>query len=148
MMQTVTRYAAMTDPSPGPRARLFRESAVFQLKLIADGFRDAMLIPVSLIATLVGLVRGGENCDAEFRRVIDLGRRSERWIDLFGQHKPLGDPDSPLGQMDRIIDQVETVVTEQYRKGKSGAEARRAVRDAMDAHGADPAAKPGATNPQ
>lgn len=127
--------SAMTDPSPGPRARLFRESAILQLKLIADGFRDALLIPVSLIATVIGLVRGGEDCDAEFKRVIKLGRRSERWINLFGQQKPLGSSGGPGGQMDTIIDQVETVVTEQYRRGRSNAEARQAVRDAMAEQG-------------
>ena len=127
----------MTDPSPGPRARLIRESAVLQLKLVADGFRDALLIPVSLIATLLGLLRGGEDCDTEFNRVIELGRRSERWINLFGQQKPLGGSDSTGGQMDRIINQVESVLAEQYRKGKSSAEARRAVRDAMDARADD-----------
>lgn len=127
----------MTESSPGPRARLFRKSAILQLKLIADGFRDALLIPVSLIATVVGLLRGGEDCDAEFKRVIKLGRRSDRWINLFGEHKPLGSSGGPGGQMDTIIDQVEAVVTEQYRKGRISADARLAVRDAMAAPGGD-----------
>ena len=137
----------MNDPSPGPRARLFRESAILQLKLIADGFRDALLIPVSIIATLAGLLRGGEDCDAEFQRVIKLGRRSERWINLFGQQKPLGRQGGSAGQMDRIIDQVEAVVTEQYRKGRSNAEARKAVRDAMDASRDDKATPPAGKTP-
>jgi hypothetical protein len=99
-----------------PRIALLREAAVFQLKLLADGLRDALLIPISLIAALIGLLRGGSDCDREFRRVIKLGRRSERWINLFGHAKPLG-RFSRTGSMDAILEQVEGAVMEQYRKG-------------------------------
>lgn len=120
----------MKNEPRNPRIELFRDASVLQLKLLADGFRDAMLIPISIVAAIVGLVRGGENCDEEFRRVIKLGRRSERWINLFGQQQPLG-VEHPAGSMDIILSQVESVVMDQYRKGKSTAEARAAVRKAM-----------------
>ncbi len=120
----------MNDELQSPRARLIRESATLQLKLIADGFRDALLIPVSLIATVIGLLRGGEDCDLEFRRVIKLGRRSERWINLFGHQRPL-DMRHPAGSMDRILAEAEAIVVEQYKKGKSAKEAREAVRDVI-----------------
>lgn len=120
----------MSKPDYSPRIQLSRDAAVFQLKLIADGFRDALLIPISLVAALIGLLRGGEDCDQEFRRVIKLGRRSERWIDLFGQQRPLGF-DNPVGSMDRILDQVEAVVMEQRKKGMSVEETRAAVRKAL-----------------
>ena len=121
----------MNDAPESPRVRLMRDAAVLQLKLVADGFRDALLIPVSLVAALVGLLRGGEDCDTEFRRVIELGRRSERWINLFGHKRPL-DVAHPAGSMDRILEQVESIVVEQYKKGKSAAEARDAVRKAIE----------------
>lgn len=104
------------------RADLFRDAAVLQLKLLADGLRDALLIPLSLVAALIGLARGGPDCDREFRRVIKLGLRSERWINLFGHHKPLG-RSGPAGSMDSIIEQVESTVLEQYRRGRKAAEA-------------------------
>jgi hypothetical protein len=130
----------MNDAPEPPRVRLLRDAAVLQLKLVADGFRDALLIPVSLVAALVGLIRGGEDCNAEFRRVIELGRRSERWINLFGHERPL-DVAHPAGSMDRILEQVETIVVEQYKKGKSAGEAREAVRKAIDEE-TKPGAKP------
>jgi hypothetical protein len=34
--------------------------------------------------------------------------------------------------MDRVLDQVEGIVKEQYEKGKTAAEARRAVREALE----------------
>jgi hypothetical protein len=111
----------VTDSAPreprSPRAVLFREAAVFQLKLVADGLRDAFLIPLSIIAALIGLIRGGDDCAREYHRVIKLGRRSERWINLFGHERPLG-RGHPVGSMDAILDKVESAVTVQYRKGK------------------------------
>ena len=118
----------MDDRIRSPRERLFRQAAVLQLKLVADGLRDAVLIPVSLVAAAVGLLRGGDDCDTEFRRVIDLGRRSERWINLFGHHRPIGD--APSGSMDAIIDQVEQTVRGRYEKG-----ARRPAADSPGAAG-------------
>ncbi len=137
----------MNDAPENPRILLARRAAVLQLKLVADGFRDALLIPVSLIAALVGLLRGGEDCGAEFQRVIELGRRSERWIDLFGHQQPL-DVAHPAGSMDRVLEQVEAIVVDQYKKGRSAAEAREAVREVIEnEQGAaaedDSTAKPG-----
>ena len=122
---------AMNNSKESPRVRLIRESATLQLKLVADGLRDALLIPVSLVATVIGLLRGGDDCDLEFRRVIKLGRRSERWINLFGHQRPLGFG-NPAGSMDRVLEQVEAIVVEQYRKGKSAAEARDKVRRVIE----------------
>lgn len=103
--------------SRSARADLVREAAVLQIKLVADGVRDALLIPLSLIAALIGLLRGGEDCDREFRRVIKLGRRSERWINLFGHQQPVGRT-GPAASMDSILHQVESTVVEQYRRGR------------------------------
>jgi hypothetical protein len=122
--------SAMNSTNQSPRIALIRETAILQLKLIADGFRDALLIPVSLLAALIGLLRGGEDCDREFRRVIKLGRRSERWINLFGQQQPLG-ISHPAGSMDKILNQVESIVMDQYKKGRSTTETRAAVSKAM-----------------
>jgi len=130
---------AMNRTNQSPRITLIRETATLQLKLIADGFRDALLIPISLVAALVGLVRGGEDCDREYRRVIKLGRRSERWINLFGHQQPLG-ISHPAGSMDKILNQVESIVMDQYKKGRSSSETRAAVRKAMK-NGSEPSSE-------
>jgi hypothetical protein len=122
--------SAMNSTNQSPRITLIRETAILQLKLLADGFRDAVLIPISMLATLVGLLRGGEDCDREYRRVIKLGRRSERWINLFGHQQPLG-LSHPAGSMDKILSQVESVVLDQYKKGRSKEETRAAIRKAL-----------------
>jgi len=103
-----------------PRLGLLREAAVLQLKLLVDGLRDAVLIPISLLAALVGLLRGGPDCDREYRRVLKLGLRSERWINLFGNQRPLG-KSGPAGSLDTILEQVESTVLEQYQKSRNPA---------------------------
>jgi hypothetical protein len=120
----------MNNTNQSPRVSLMRDAIILQLKLLADGIRDAILIPLSLVAALVGLVEGGKNCDEKFRRVIKLGKRSERWINLFGQQSPL-DMSHPAGSIDTILNQVESIVLDQYRKGRTASETRAAVRDAM-----------------
>ena len=111
------------SPSPSdtetlsPRVRLIRDAAILQFKLMVDGIRDAMLIPVSLVAALVGFLRGGEQPDLEFQRVLELGRRSERWINLFGRKESLPE-EAAAGSMDQILQQAQAVVVEQYKKGR------------------------------
>lgn len=129
-METLTSINLMTNKSQSPRFELIRETTVLQLKLLADGFRDAALIPISLFAALIGLLRGGEDCDRYYRQVLKMGRRTERWINLFGHQKPLG-MEHPAGSMDKILAQVESVVIEQYKSGKTANEVRDAVRKSL-----------------
>ena len=48
----------MSESSETPRWDLVRSSLLFQLKLLADGMRDFLLVPVSIVATIVGGVLG------------------------------------------------------------------------------------------
>ena len=114
------------------RGALIREAVIFQLKLLADGFRDLMLLPISLIATLVGVVRGGDEPDREFRQVIELGRQSEQWINLFGQHEPIQQA-GQAGSIDLLLTRAEEVVREQAREGGISDTASRAIGRALTA---------------
>lgn len=120
----------MDETTHTQRSALFREAVIFQLKLVADGFRDLVLVPVSLIAALVGLLRGGDEADREFRQVIELGRRSEQWINLFGNHPPEAG-DGQAASLDTLLDRAEEVVREQARKGGVSETAARALERAI-----------------
>jgi len=69
------------------RAELLWRLMVFQLKLVIDGLRDVALVPVSLIAGVIGIVRGGPDADRPFEDVLRFGRRTETWINLFGHQQ-------------------------------------------------------------
>jgi len=101
-----------TDTSK--RGELIRNTVVFQLKLMADGFRDLVLIPVSFFAAVIGLLRGGDEPEKEFNQVIDIGRQSEQWINLFGNHD-VPDSTNMATSIDVVFSKVEEVLKQQYK---------------------------------
>jgi hypothetical protein len=71
---------ARADGEPPSRWTLLRDVFAFQIKLVIDGLRDVLLSPLSLIIALLGLAFGRHEW---FYELLVVGRRSERWIDLF-----------------------------------------------------------------
>ena len=122
----------MNDQQPGKRAVLIRNSLIFQLKLLADGMRDFIMVPIALVATLVGLLRGGDEPEREFNRVLDLGRQSDQWINLFGNHEPLEEA-GRAGSIDMLLSEAENVVREQAREGGISRSASQAIEKALEA---------------
>ncbi|NNM21165.1 MAG: hypothetical protein HKO55_07845 [Gammaproteobacteria bacterium] len=108
------------DTSPG-RWQLIRDAAVFQVKLFADGMRDLILSPLSFFLTLADLVTGGNR----FYNLLSLGRRTDVWINLFGNY-------GGGSGIDEAVDRIEALIAEQYRKGGITASARQAVDSALD----------------
>jgi len=122
----------MIDSPSARRASLVRESLIFQLKLIADGTRDLILVPVSLVATAIGVIRGGDQPEREFNQVLDLGRQTERWINLFGNHDPIEEA-GQAGSIDMLLTRAEEVVREQAREGGITESAANAIDKALNA---------------
>jgi hypothetical protein len=122
----------------GPdRWTLIRDVAVFQIKLLFDGFRDLLLLPISLITGIVSLVKGGRNPSSEFYDLLRVGRRSERWINLFGAashlHGPATDEDRfPVDDVDEMVSRVESYVVDEYRRGGVTAQAKERLDKALD----------------
>ncbi len=121
------------EPPLPERSRLgvARDVVVFQFKLFADGLRDVLLSPISLVLGLVGLLfsrRPGE----PFYRLLRIGRATEVWIDLFGDAYP--DSASPeaaqrreggLRDLERHLRALESNLTgENYDQGARESVAR------------------------
>ena len=92
------------------RLDLVWETVVFQFKLAADGMRDLILSPVSIFATLIGLITGGDEPDRYFRRVKRFGRRTDLWINLFGHQRH-------RDTADRFLEPLETRLKDEYERG-------------------------------
>ena len=58
------------------RWTLIRDILVLQLKLILDGFRDLVLVPISLIVGTISLLKPGNATGSEFYELLRPGRRS------------------------------------------------------------------------
>ena len=103
----------MGDTDTSNRGALIRNAFVFQLKLMADGLRDLVLLPVSLIATLIGVLRSSDDPEREFLQVIQLGRESEKWINLFGTHDTPEDANA-IASIDTLFTKLEETLKQQY----------------------------------
>jgi hypothetical protein len=91
------------------RLHLVWDVTVFQFKLAADGLRDLLLSsPLSIIAAILGLVRGGDAPDRYFRSLQRLGRRTDLWINLFGTHSRAGTSDELIRPLkDRVMSEAQ-----------------------------------------
>ncbi len=124
-----------------PRRRLLRDVLVFQGKLFLDGLRDVALSPASLVLALVDLL-SGDRSGGRFYRLLELGRRSDHWINLFGAADPPSgaadatatgeDHTARAASVDDVVGRVEDLVREQVRSGAMSDAARRAISRGLD----------------
>ena len=111
------------------RWTLTRDIAVLQVKLIVDGLRDFLLVPISIVAGLISLFSSGSSRDNEFYRLLRIGRKSEKWINLFGaadRVESAGDDrvNFPQEDIDTIVKRLEDMVVDEYRSGGVTKQAR------------------------
>ncbi len=122
-----------------PRWTLFRDLAVLQFKLLIDGFRDLVLLPASIIAALLSVVRSENGRPGpQFYNLLVVGKQSEQWINLFGalENAPddvdhfdaFGDVD-----IDDIVSKVETFVIDEYKRGGVTVQAKSRLEKALAA---------------
>lgn len=117
---------------------LIRDLASFSVKLLLEALRDIVLIPLALVAGGIGLVLGGERPDRYLLEVLEIGRRFDAWLNLFGRREGEG------VSIDAHLERFETVVREQYARGGVTAQAKNAIDRALDVI---QRAAPGAGNP-
>jgi len=104
------------------RWTVIRDIGVLQVKLVFDGLRDLILVPVSLVLGAISLTRPGKEMGSEFYELLRLGKKSERWINLFGAADKASTQDPELTRfpgedIDALVSRVETFVVDEYRKG-------------------------------
>lgn len=115
---------------------MIRDVAVFQLKLVADGLRDLLLVPASLVAAIIALLKRGPNPGPEFYELLKAGRRSEHWINLFGAVSQAsstegGDKQLPGDDIDKLVSKIESFVVEEYRRGSVTGQAKEKLDRAL-----------------
>lgn len=66
------------------KAVLVRDLVIFQIKLALDGVKDLVLAPVSIVAAAADIVFPGEKRGHRFYRVMVMGEKFDRWLNLFG----------------------------------------------------------------
>lgn len=91
------------------RLQLVLDVLVFQFKLAADGLRDVLLSPLSIVAALMGLIAGGDDPYRYFRDLLRFGRRTELWINLFGYRRHAGTSDDLIAPIKaKVMSEAQT----------------------------------------
>ncbi len=127
-----------TEEGPLPdRWTLIRDILVLQLKLVVDGLRDLILVPISLVIGIISLLKVGNATGSEFYELLRTGRRSERWINLFGAAErvygpSIADDRFPAEDIDNLVSRVESFVVDEYRQGGVTRQAKDQLDRALD----------------
>jgi len=125
-----------------PRAArwdLVRDVAVLQVKLIVDGLRDLILLPASLIAGIVSLVKHEDGHPGpQFYQLLHFGKMSERRINLFGAYSSRNsrEDDEDVGgevDIDDLVSRVESYVVDEVRRGDITTQAKAKIDQALGA---------------
>ena len=103
----------MTKDKPKTRGQLLRQILVFQFKLAMDGLRDLLLSPISIVAALAGILTKHPDPSRYFNRLLELGHRSDQWINLFNTHPQ----DNDSSTADDFVREAESIVRSELEKG-------------------------------
>jgi hypothetical protein len=119
------------------RRVVVRDMFVFQFKLIVDGVLDLVLLPVSLVVGLISLVGPGPGWGSEFYEFLRIGRRGERWINLFGaverKHGSASDADEfATKDLDDLVSRVESFLVDEYRNRAVTTQTRQRLDAALE----------------
>lgn len=128
---------SIEDEQVSDRWTLIRDILVLQVKLVFDGLRDFILVPISLLIGIVSLINAGGASGNDFYKLLRTGRRSERWINLFGAADRVYGPSNddgrfPTGDIDEFVTRVETFVIDEYSKGGLTRQAKIQLDRAID----------------
>ena len=86
-------------------SRALRHLLVFQVKLGADALRDLLMSPVSVLIFVFDVIRKPTLEDSLYLRLMLLGRKSDRMINLFDEHKDAGH-----FTVDQAVEELEELV--------------------------------------
>jgi hypothetical protein len=82
-----------------------RHLLIFQVKLAADASRDFLLSPLSIVAFAIDVIRKPDVKDSLYLRLMLMGRRSDRFINLFDDHRDAGQftIDSAVDELEELL---------------------------------------------
>jgi len=118
------------------RWTMLRDLGVLQVKLIVDGLRDIVLVPLSLVVSIASSNDGRPG--PQFYHLLAWGKQSEVWINLFGALKnspekietpqPFGDKD-----IDDIVGRLESFVVDEVKRGGVTSQAKERLDKILNA---------------
>jgi hypothetical protein len=109
------RRNGMSAPGKGeegvPTGVAFRHLLAFQFKLAMDALRDFALSPLSIAAFVMDAILRPPEGKSLYQRLMKLGRRSDRVINLFDEYT-----DSGYYTVDETLSEVEQALWREFQK--------------------------------
>ena len=96
---------------------LVRDFLIFQLKTWLDGFKDAVMIPLSIIALVLDLLSGGVRRGRIFYALLGVAERFDRWLNLYSVSQAAGQNRDGLFGASRAGDATLVGELEQMMRG-------------------------------
>ena len=97
-------------------SQALRHLLVFQVKLAVDAFRDLLMSPISIVVFVVDAIRKPALEDSLYLRLMLLGRKSDRVINLFDEDKDAGH-----FTVDGALEELEELVVNGHKRRKTSA---------------------------
>lgn len=122
--------------SPGV---LFRDFAIFHIKLLLDGLKGVALFQAGIVAfclDMIFMLFAGSRRSRFFYTVLNWGERADLWLNLYGASKRAADnPDGLFGESragdDTLLGEIEDLVRkEKATRADSTLRARAGLRGA------------------
>jgi hypothetical protein len=97
------------------RSVTIRDFLIFQVKLLLDGAKDWVVVPLSIAAVLLDLLAGKGRRPRLFYSVVRLSERFDLWINLHGVMERVDETDDGLfgaseAGSDSLIGKIEQLV--------------------------------------
>lgn len=73
-----------------PRGILVRDFLIFQVKLLMDGIKDAVVFPVSIVVVVLELLFGGGSRGRLFYSMMRACEKFDGWLNLHGAARKAG----------------------------------------------------------
>ena len=121
------------------RWTMLRDLGVLQVKLVVDGLRDIVLVPLSLVFGLVSIASSKDGRPGpQFYQLLAWGRQTEVWINLFGAVKNSPEeiaPAQPFGDkdIDDVVGRLESFVVDEVKRGGVTTQAKKRLDKILDA---------------
>ncbi len=72
-----------SSKNPSSTNAIVRDALIFQVKLWLEGFKDLVLMPLSLGAALIDILFRDPSNRGALYAVMKMGNRFERWVHLY-----------------------------------------------------------------
>lgn len=112
------------------RSQLVYRVILFQFKLAADGIRDLLLSPLSIIAGILGILFSSNDPHYYLNKLLKTGQASDRWINLFDAEHPRKRTNS-RDTLDGLARRFEEAVRKDYERNGVSAKAAKKFEDVL-----------------